>query len=50
MDTTDNVLAIGSLTVLMCMACCVVGYVMRKSCIHKEETLLNNGDDGISEV
>ena len=50
MDTTDDALAIGGLTILVCMACCVLGYVMRKSCIHKEETLLNNGDDDVSEV
>ena len=50
MDTTDDALAIGGLTILVCMALCICGYVLRQSCINKDDALLDNGDDSISEV
>ena len=50
MDTTDNALAIGGLTILIFMAGCTLAYVLRQTCINKDEALLNNGDDGVSEV
>lgn len=50
MDNTDDILAITGLTILMVMAGCTLAYVLRQTCINKDEALLNNGDDGVSEV
>ena len=50
MDTTDDALAISGLVILMAMAGCTIGYVLKQICIHKDDTLLNNGDDSVSEV
>jgi hypothetical protein len=50
MDTTDNSLAYAGLTILCLFGGCIIGYVLKNTCIHKSDPLLNNGDDSVSEV
>jgi hypothetical protein len=53
MDTTDTALGYGGVAVLaIAMIYCVssILYQSCNGCRRKKEVLLNNGDDGVSEV
>jgi hypothetical protein len=50
MDNTDTALGYAGVAVLCLFAGCIVRYILKESCIHKTEPLLNNGDDSLSEV
>lgn len=52
-DITDTGLAIGGLSILGLSLLCCVGVLLRTMCKDykdKKHLLLNNGDDGISQV